>query len=269
MGTHKLAGFTIIETMLFLGISGALVVGLIASSGASLNTQRYRDAAESFKTTLQQQYSDLISVQNSRDDSWSCGPSATPTNTGSVRENRGQSDCSLLGKYVRLEDEKISIYKVVGYETDSTSPTNDIDQLKSNYVLNIVRDEVESNTLEWGAFIAYPSIVNNTPNPTPQSPRKMGILIVRSPNSGQIYTFSNAANDVPLDADITSTTLNNMLVAGDSIPGQGAQLICVNSGGFLANNDRAVMIDKFATGASAVELQTNDFLTSRGTNTQC
>ncbi|MDB5180635.1 MAG: hypothetical protein JWO54_393 [Candidatus Saccharibacteria bacterium] len=266
---HKPAGFTIVETMLFLGISSVLIVALIASTGASVNIQRYRDAAETFKSVIQQQYADLTSVQNGRGDNWSCGSTAIPNTSGINADNRGQSNCILLGKYVRLEGEKISIYRVVGYKSSATSQPNDIKSLKNNYLLNVSGAEVDKSTQEWGAEIAYPRTINGSPNPAPITPRKMGILIVRSPDSGQIYTFTNAGTDVPDDLNIGPATFNSMLVAEPSTPGQGEQLICLSSGGFLEDDDRAVYISSFAATSSAIELRTNDYLSSIGSSTRC
>jgi len=266
MGNRKLAGFTIIETTLFLGISSFLIVALIASTGNSVNQQRYNDAVQTFKATLQQQYADVASVENSRNNNWSCGSTATPVTTGPTSDNRGQSKCILMGKYVRLEDNKISIYKVVGYQQSTAPQANDILSLKNNYRMNVVRDNFEQTTLEWGTKISYPrtqSGASLVPYPKPQNPRKLGLFVVRSPDSGQIYTFSNSDTDVPDDANINSTTFSNVIVAGGFSPGeaQGARWLCINSDGLLVNNDStAIQINAFASSASAIETQTNEYM---------
>ena len=269
MGAHKFAGFTIIETMLFFGISGILIITLIVGVGASLNVQRYRDSVESFKSLLQSQYSDIVSVQNGRDDNWSCASNATPVANGAVSDNRGQSNCVLIGKYVRIQDDKISVYKVVGYQKSSTVQENDVKSLLNNYTLNVARAEVEESTLEWGTQISYPTVINNGPYPHPPSPRSLGLLIVRSPDSGQIYTFSSGDADTPVDSAINSTTFTKMLVAGNSIPGQGARLICIKSNGLLESADRGIYIQGFAASSNAIEMRTNEFMTSAGTGMKC
>ena len=269
MGAHKFAGFTIIETMLFFAVSGILIIMLLVGVGASLNTQRYRDSVETFKSLLQQQYADITSVQNSRDDNWSCGNTATPSTTGTVQDNRGQSNCVLLGKYVLIQDDKVSVYKVVGYQTSELDRGDDVSSLKNNYVMNVDKGDVESSTLEWGTQIAYPTKTNNTAYPRPPSPRSIGILVVRSPDSGQVYTFSTSDTDVTDEASLNPTTLANTLVAGDRIPGQGGRLICIQSNGLLQTSDRGVWINSFASTAGAVELRTNEFMETANTGMAC
>jgi len=274
MGNRKLAGFTIIETILFLGISSFLVVALIAGTGNSVNEQRYKDAVQTFKATLQQQYADIGSVQNSRNNNWSCDSTATPTDTGPVSDNRGQSKCVLVGKYVRLEDTKMSIYSVVAYQQSTAIQTNDILSLKNNYRLNVLRSDVDNKTLEWGTRISYPRTQGGSANvayPKPQNPRKLGILVIRSPDSGQIYTFSNSDTDVPDDANINPTSLASMVVAGGFSPGsaQGARVICINSDGLLANSSSAIQINAYASSASAIETQTNDYMSTSVLGYKC
>lgn len=269
MGNIRRAGFTIIETMLFLGVSGLLVLLLVGGTAASINTQRYQDATETLKSLLQQQYSDISSVQNSRDNNWSCDATATPTTTGTTKENRGQSDCILLGKYVRLEDDKISVYKVVAYQKATATESDDIESLKSNYTLNVSAADVEKSTMEWGTKISYPSKYGGVAFGRPLNPRSIGILIVRSPDSGLVYTFTNSDGDVPADGSITSDSLDSMLVASSGTPGQGERTVCINSGGLLATNDQAVHLDSYASNTGAVQLLSNAMLAANGSGIEC
>ncbi len=269
MGTNKLAGFTIIETMLFLAISGLLIASLIVGVGASLNVQRYRDATDSFKSLLQQQYADLGSVQNGRNDQWSCGNNATPSTAGPVYDNRGQSDCMLVGKYVHIDGGQVDIFTVVGYQKSTSVQPNDVASLANNYVLNVSTSDVNKTVMEWGTQISFPVTVNNAPNPIPPTPHRVGILFVRSPDSGQIYTFSNNDPNVPDEANIGPSTFTDLLVAGNTNPGQGARLICVDSNGFFASSDRGIYMNSFATNANAFEMRSNDYMKSINQGTQC
>ncbi len=57
-------GFTIIEVMLVLAISGLLLVGLIGGTFASINRQRYNDSVRDFAEYLRTVYSEVISPQS-------------------------------------------------------------------------------------------------------------------------------------------------------------------------------------------------------------
>jgi type II secretory pathway pseudopilin PulG len=276
MGTHKLAGFTIIETMLVVSISGLLVVGLLVGVSASLNEQRYRDATETFKSLLQQQYADLNNVQNGRDDNWQCSNTATAQPTGGpAAESRGQSDCVLLGKYLRIENSDISEYTVVGYKYNNSAQSNDVASLRNNYAMNVVKDLVDKSKMDWGTKIAYPRFevdpVTGVQSAfgAPVSPRKVGILFVRSPDSGQIYTFTNKEPNVPNESNITPSTFTNLLVAGDSIPGQGSRTICIESNGLFTAANRAVYIGSYASAANAIEIRSNDYMASINAGLVC
>src|SRR5690606_23016561 len=120
MGIRSQEGFTIIETTLFLAISGLLILMIVAGTGMSLNIQRYRDAVESFKSLVQQQYADLSSVQNGRDKNWTCDTSSTVVENGSDDTLRGQSDCFIVGKYLRIEGGSVSIYTVLATQKGTT-----------------------------------------------------------------------------------------------------------------------------------------------------
>ena len=61
--TKTLTGFTIIEIMIFLAITGLLVVGVLVGTGSTIARQRYNDAVESFAEFLRRQYSFVINPQ--------------------------------------------------------------------------------------------------------------------------------------------------------------------------------------------------------------
>ena len=265
MGIRDTQGFTIIETTLFLAISGVLVVAMIAGAGVSLNIQRYRDASESFKSLLQAQYAALNNVQNGRDNTLTCDSTAAIT-SGTVA--RGQSDCILVGRYVRIDQSDITVYNVLAKQTSATtSGTNDITALRNNYALNASSFDREEKTMDWGTQIAWPKSGGGAHSPT--TPRTIGILMIRSPDSGLIYTFSST--DIPPDKNVVPQSTfkdptNGLLQACSGIPGQGARTICVGSGGLLVAGDMAVYINAYAASASAIEMRSNDLA---GVGSQC
>jgi type II secretory pathway pseudopilin PulG len=255
MGTLNTRGFTIIETMLFLAISGVLIVAMIAGTGASINIQRYRDATETFKSLLQNQYGALTSVENDRTNNWSCSSLAASEDGGN--EARGQSDCVLLGRLLTVVDSDISIYNVLGRPLTNSGPaSDDIAELSNNYVLNISTVSKDTQVMEWGTHIAWNRLDPPNPARTHTTPRELSMLFIRSPSSGQIYTFHS---DI-VDGNPSPGSIKSMLVSGATIPGRAARTICIESNGLFVSADLSVYVSAYATGPSSIETQSNSFI---------
>ncbi len=239
-------GFTIIETMLFLAVTGVLVVSILTGTGTSINIQRYRDSVSTFKAALEQQYSDVSTVRNEvRAAAVSCDANAL-INTSGTTLPRGQSECVVLGRYVTVIDADVTVSSVIGNNpTPASSYTSDINELQA-YNLSLLTTSTETSRLEWGARIAWPSSGVDAKAPT--VPRQIALLILRSPTSGLTYTFSSH--------DVT-TPLRNVIVAGNVIPGQSQQRLCIDSdGGFKGG--LAVVIGAYASTASSIQVRSND-----------
>ncbi len=267
------SGFTIIETVLFLGITGLMILGLMIGVGASVNAQRYKDASESFKSLIQAQYSNSVNVQNGRTANWVCNNVAAVI-PDAATVPAGQSDCMILGKYIRIEGGNVNSYTVIAREKSGVTPsdTTDITALKEKYVLNIARTEVTTSQMEWGTEIARP-IPESGPSGA-RTPFATALLIVRSPESGQVYTFTS--NSVPSNSDIEtmSTTaapsfLSSMLVSGLTIPGRAERVICIESGGLFDPGQNALYIAPYATDTNSIELVSNDTLKQKGLKVSC
>jgi len=272
MGASTSKGFTVIESLLFLAISGLMIATMIVGVSASLNRQRYSDSVVSLKTVVQEQYAQLSSTQNNRSGELRCGISGTavPQAQGGAEQTVGQSSCELIGRYMVIDQDEISTYSVLGHRTESAKPAagTDIEYMQDTGYIDIAIDtaSVESRGLEWGSQLAWPTAGNEARSPT--TPRAVGILFVRSPDSGQVYTFTRDL--VPGDAaTITPEVLRAMIVAGSAVPGQGARTLCVDSQGLTLNNDFSIYLNAYATGSNAVETRTNDYMQSLGLEVQC
>lgn len=264
MGARISHGFTIIETVLFLSVTGLLVMGVLIGTGTALNRQRYRDSVESFKDLMQTQYAEMGSVKNARSNTWNCDASATPTTGGT--EIRGQSDCLIVGRYMRIEGQDISIYTVLARQTSTTVRANDIATLDNNYAYNVSLDGVETRKMEWGTQLAWPT--SGAGSKSPSAPRLIGILFIRSPESGGIYTFTS--DTIPAEDSIGQATFKSIINAGvASFPGQGQRNLCVQSSGLFPSGDMSVYLSDYAASASSVEVRSNDFMSDQGISTRC
>lgn len=266
MSAHFKHGFTIIETMLVLAITGVLIGTLLFGVGSSIGAQRYSDSVSSFHALLQDQYAQVNNVSNGnqRADGWTCGASAEPTKTNGVVAP-GQSNCVLLGRYVGVVGNAISTATVVGYKASSAVNTSDVQTIKNNYTLGVSESSIETERLEWGAQISWP--IEGTGAQDPTTPRSIAILIIRSPETGATYTFTG--NDNTALTSISSATLKNMMSERtDRFPGQGSRTICIDAGVSIPERS-GIYITPYASGANSIEMRSNGTTFELGEDTRC
>ena len=266
MGTHSRRGFTIIETMLVLAITGVLIAGLLVGLGTSISNQRYLDAVYSFKSLVQDQYSRINNVTNDRNANWTCAANATPVQNGTGGTAPGQSDCVLLGRYIGIVNDQITMATVVGYPKSSKASSGTVSSIVSDYTLGISTSSIEKTSLEWGARIAWPNKGSGSQSPT--SPRSLAILMIRSPENGTSYTFtSDTVNQID---SISSTILTAMMQTSvTSSPGQGPRTVCLDPAGVGVPEKLAVYMDAGASGPGSIEVRSKVLTAAAGGDTQC
>lgn len=238
MGIKQQSGFTIIEVMLFLGVTGLLAIGILVGSGVAIGQQRYRDSVNSLKSFLQQQYNETTNVTNGRNAAWTCNSSTTvteqPSGTG---EPRGTSDCVLLGRYVIINELGVlmTASNVVGHRNEGASVAeSDIAELQTNYQLGISPIDQEEVEVNWGAQVVKPETT---------IPMPMSILIIRSPLSGSVMTFTSEGVRTNLKELITGANMSQ------------TRHLCVNADvGALVGRRLEVRISPYASSQSAVQI---------------
>ncbi|MEI6850429.1 MAG: hypothetical protein WCK26_00500 [Candidatus Saccharibacteria bacterium] len=227
------AGFTIIEIMLFLGVSGLLIMGLMMGIGTSINVQRYKDSVKSLQSFLQQQFSDVNNVTNENEKiNNKCGNDPTAF-------NRGQSNCVILGKFIKPNDsgQTLEIRTVTAVDRVVTS-ADDMTALHG-YTLYIPSISSYDYDIEWGS-----SIVKTSPG----GQAKFAILMLRSPISGVTRTFiNNSSSDV---------TPGELLDDTESLKRQVE--LCVNSNGLFTGNTMSVLVKPNATNSSSIKVLGDD-----------
>ncbi len=239
MGSKTQNGFTIIETMLFLAVTGTLATIILVGSGLAIGQQRYRDSVNTLKSTIQQQYSEVTNVVNSRDKAWACDANGNVSEALNVNDQtaRGTTDCVVLGRLLQVDSTgtKITSSNVVGVRTPNAVPgVSDILELKTNYKLTASPIDQETMDVSWGAKI----VKQKTTTPMPFS-----MMIIRSPLSGTILTFTAEGEQNNLQALITGT---NMTQKRD---------LCVNADvGSFVGKRMEVEISPYATSQSAIQI---------------
>jgi type II secretory pathway pseudopilin PulG len=228
----KINGFTIVETMLFLGITGLLIMGVLVGTGTSINIQRYHDSVTSLQSFLQQQYSNVANVSNDVMGN-SCGTDTTTT--------WGQSDCVILGKYITIDgntnNNLVSVQDVLGTQCSTSTGVNDLTALE-NCIIKTSTSNAETYDIAWDASAVKAK----------GGPLELSMLILRSPSSGIIRTLISSKSTTVID----DSGINEILTDPSALSNEAK--ICVNSNGLFTGTTMAVLVDNNASSSIGVEI---------------
>lgn len=196
------SGFTIIEVMLVLAVTGLMLVGVIAGTYSSIATQRYNDSVRSFSEFLRQVYAEVISPQSLGE-----GNSDTEAVYGKV---------AIFGINAGTDDQTNSetadtVYTatLVGGTHPPRNATNFIQELGYQNPANpssdvaahlFCGDGTQASTLD--EYIPmWEAKIDNTSNQT----LKGTLIIARSPASGTVHTaFTETVYDIKNDCEKAS-----------------------------------------------------------------
>ena len=229
------SGFTIIETMLFLGVSGALAAGILVGVGGSINQQRYKDSVNSLRSFIQEQYSSVENTSNQRAGSEAClaGAVIKPSGGAVVGQPRGTSECVILGRHLDFSNDGLTVTasSVVGlYRGTGVNRNSDTLNLTGDYILQKSPFLSEPYSISWGA-----RVTNKVGVPSAYS-----MMIVRSPHSGSILTYTAEGHITPqaiATADNNKAKLN----------------LCVDNRSFsIGNTPLGVQVMPYSAGPGGV-----------------
>jgi hypothetical protein len=227
------SGFTIIEVVLFLAVSGFLLMVVLGSASVGVNTQRYRDSVNTLAATVQQEFTNVTNPINTKSVDNMCEGSTD------AEEPRGISNCVIIGRLMTIADDgAITESNLIGAEPavefDEDEPEAEVIRA---YEPKIDTATQEAETISWGANLEFGN---------PPSSATASILILRSPRSGNIYSyvFSNViGSDSQLEASLNALPSR-----------EDAHYLCVSRTSLIATPAQAVKIAPFASGPSGVSV---------------
>ena len=221
MNRYCQPGFTIIEVMLFLAISGVMAIGLMAGMGAAISSQQYRDSVQSYADYLRGQYSKVVAVENER----SGDSGATCPLAGSVTD-RGRSNCVIVGRYTRTQD--------AGDKYESRSIYASQSGSSWSYALGEIDATYGTN---WEA----PTKIAGQHDGSAQ----VSLVIWRDPDMGYVR--------VALDKNqVTQDSLGDFLNSRKSLPASQADgEICIGAGSFLSGGRQSIFVSQTAGSGDA------------------
>lgn len=231
---HKIQqGFTIIELVLVMAITGLVVAVILSGIGASLRAERYRDATSQTIDYFQGQYSAVANISNDR-------PAANICTTAGIAEDsggagRGTSDCLILGYVLRSNGGELIERRQVVARVDVSRDPSAFDDTEEQTLTSsslVQSDESTQYRLDWGARLLRSG-----------APAQFSLLIVRAPLTGVIRTFaSTSSSTTPLASLISSP-----------VPTAGVAFCIDPSGVFdLGINPNGFVIDRNTSNSSGV-----------------
>ena len=241
MDMRRQSGFTIIEVMLFISISALLATALMVGWTVTINTQSYRDSTRSLAAILQQQYTDVVNVSNGREDTLGCRVVNGATAVSETNQTPiGQSDCVLMGRYIELNGSELSMNTVVGYEPADLPGAGEPD---SEIILEYLPARINTDIIEDETYqIPWSSRPYRSSGDT--STARVAILIVRSPETGTVYTYTDQLGEGD------QANVQNLIRNGS----QEELKICLDPEAPVAQGRMAVVIGAFASSANAVKV---------------
>lgn len=180
-------GFTIIEVLFFLAISGGLVAALLATVGFTISRQRFTDSVVSTQSYVQSQYNETLNVINDRSGTSCSQGNGNTTAVGSGTTPRGASACVVLGKAIDVTpgSSRMTAYTVVGREPAETDGVSG-GALLALYAPAADPASAQSFDAPWDASVT--GLRRQSGDPISR------LLLLRSPDSGLVLTFGGGSN---------------------------------------------------------------------------
>lgn len=225
------SGFTVIEVVLFLAISGLMILGMFVGISGSIDRQRYDDATESFQDFLQGQYNLVDNVRNNRH---------ATTIASCDGASRGTSDCTIVGRLVTTENGRDFVSEPIFATGTNYDTSHDEAALLDSLQLKTGPEDTASDnddyTLAWQTQL-YTNKTNR------DGSRAAQLLIVRIPTSGIVRTYFRPSTSGALAAMWQS-------------PSPSKISLCVEPHGLITSNPTGVRILASAINTSSVQFIT-------------
>jgi len=222
------SGFTIIEVLLFLAVSGLLFVIAVSSLNGTIRSSRLTDATNGLENFISQQYSDVRSGVSFRTDGEvSCRVGGGPAD---AQLPGASDDCVVVGRVLDFvstdgssNPNTINVYTIVSNvcpqhvalpaENDCAGnepgPCNNPDLSDAGQIATycprvVWGSQLTSYQFQWGVSLP-PKVVGaafdnpRVARPDGTQPKINRIAIIHSPTSERIYTY--AYSDVAAPAD--------------------------------------------------------------------
>lgn len=227
-------GFTLIEVMLVLAITGLMLLGVLGGTYTAVRTQRYNDSVTTFAEKLRQVYNEVLSPR-SKDDA-----------------SGNSLDTAIYGKMIVFEEadagKKLYVVTLVG-DVDPPVSNDGLLQELIDVSLRPQCETISEYTPNWDAEIFEDA----------SEPFSGVVMIVRAPNSGGVHTIAVRNGRVDLANGACETTAAKALGEGLLAWKDTKEEVMTEPTNFClkspnASTLRAVQLEADGANASAVKI---------------
>ncbi len=180
-------GFTIIEVILFLAISGLLLLVAFAFTASSIRNTRFSDATKSLENFVKDQYTRVqtnsLALNTPDGRRPVCSPSSAVAGEN-ASSGTGTSNCILMGSILEFnpiagDRRTVNIYPILGYAPNSSS---NISQAN----LRVWTESTEQYQLPWQAEFVTARVFRMSTTPPSMLDGINSIVILRDTTSERI-----------------------------------------------------------------------------------
>lgn len=239
-GQRLSPGFTVIEVVLFLAITGLMLAGLMVGIGGAVDRERYNDAVTSLHDFLQGQYNLVDNVNTSRPATYSCSTGgiklADDISTG---QPKGTSDCSIVGRLITSDDGRAITAQPIYATADITTIPDDIpseSDLLAAMGLSVAGIDLPDNQQNYNVGWDTEVYLNGNPDQ-----KEFSLALVRLHTNSLIRSFVVADNR----EDVNS-------VIDDATPMSSA-VFCVATGGMIGSAPIGVKLLPAAANSNSLQ----------------
>jgi hypothetical protein len=250
----KRRGFTIIEVVIFLAITGIIFMAIVIGTRNVMSRQRYNESTQNLAEFLRGVYSKLTSIENHGD---------------------GRSEKAIYGKLITFGEKynlfgeentynEVFVYDIIGDVSGAISGEDILQTLKK---LNIDVVKVVGDKLEYaGISETYsPRWAARIERTEDHELYKGAVIIVRSASSGIVNTYAMEGNTIEVNQAIKFNSREKIFVnALGNFSNNTPTNLCLYSddGNIYHGMRRNIRINANARNSSGVEIMPMDDLTA-------
>ena len=255
---NQRGGFTIIEVMLFLGLSSLLLAGIMAGVSAQVQSQQYRQGVQEIRSAITGEFEAVYNLSNQRTGPDPCGGRTTTP---------GTSDCYYVGRLLQFgsaPDGAMSLdaWPVVArprpgnqYVRVLRTPSSPRSALAGldGYEVKLAPEQSLRHTYaaSWGLRTYAPGSSSASPHIT------SALLILRSPVDGAVRSYKLSGRSAIFAAGGSPRDLTTLTATGpqaQAVDDKTVACIGMPRGTLWPGGVLAIRIAGLATGPGDVEI---------------